>query len=287
MCGASQTALKRKAEARGSSEVSDAITEAESLHWLGTSMFMLVCLQTLEKGRKGQSAGNSLRLLLAFGSDVERVALTDLDCDTLRLCWHDLDDENCCSHVRAMRADVAALSDDVPHYEKTYQAVSNMFQNRGSCKAITQHLRGLIQLLSESLDGRAREWHASNTVLPELLGPSGKKRRRVDPHVRAKILMNSEHDSRARQWTAADESMRLAAAREFFSKVLHIASAFDGGRIAKPQKDCLVHWLLVPGCTVAYALPPQVPDQISAHCRNSLGSSSTWRVCFYKFGFVS
>eukprot|EP00971_Amphidinium_carterae_P284261 5644081-Amphidinium_carterae.3 len=180
-------------------------------------------------------------------------------------CYASIDDAGNCCHVASALTAGVEMPGECEGHKRVYLTLVQLFRLRDTCPSCKGHLASLLRLIGASIDGRAGTWRNGLVNLPELMGPSGVKRRRVDPHVKANILATAQKDERKRAWIASEESSRLYSAQLVFANAPCIASTFDAGRIGKPQKDCMVHWLLVPGEEVAYSLPPQFFARPSSH----------------------
>eukprot|EP00971_Amphidinium_carterae_P221677 4400454-Amphidinium_carterae.1 len=261
LLGAASTSKHAQSASSVTPDGETASQSAEANFWVSSVMLLLVLLHFAERGHKQvtkSKAGCCLQMLLAFASGVELEAMSDVEGLVRAQCYTSIDESGNCCHVASALSAGVEMAGECEGHKRAYLTLVHLFRLRDSCPSCKGHLAALLGLVGASIDGRAGTWRNGLVQLPELMGPSGVKRRRVDPHVRASILATAQKDERKRAWIASDESTRLVSAEHVFAGAQYIASAFDGGRIGKPQKDCLIHWILEPCGEVAYCLPPQV-----------------------------
>ena len=157
-------------------------------------------------------------------------------------------------------------------------ALSHLVVSR-HCDATQRHLGRILQIIGAAIDRGAETWGACTlSDLHELnqLGRSGRKRRRLDPHVRmysatgeavdasscsAEGLRSNQFPGAAsvREWQEQQMCAVQAGAHLLCGRESTFCSIFDAARVGKPALDVLLHCVWLPGAAVSLVSPPVVP----------------------------
>eukprot|EP00971_Amphidinium_carterae_P349508 6491047-Amphidinium_carterae.2 len=173
-------------------------------------------------------------------------------------CLVELDDDNQCLHLQALRKQVSRCQ-----RERGWQITELMLaaQTRTTCPSVKSLLRRVVVQLAGEVDSSVDRWKAPDAVRPPgLVGRTGKKRT-LEPSVRASTIKIKNTDQRGKYWMSKalvgllDSCARRASAEQI------VSLAFDGGRLRKPpvEVNLCIAWLH--GAELACVLPPTVSSE--------------------------
>ena len=272
--GKSRHALVQRREDIG------AIDSAEENFWISSAGLVATIARLYHHRRsldaKGQIAGVATHIL---GILVDRYAV-------LAMPWHDVLPEHTsrCS-VAPVREDrcacLLAWLEEGHVVVRTAPACSvwrllSSLAKATHCHALQLHFGRLASVLADAIDGNVQSWGRQDLARQEgvdMMGLSGRKRRRTDPHVRALAgcaAAGSADASRLRA-LGATQGEQLARAHErnlcemqaanhlTFARPGVMASAFDAARIGMPSVDMMLHLVWCSATQRLACLPPAAP----------------------------
>ena len=245
---------------------------AEQEFWLSTSglVSLLVWWPSFKRKLEDREAiGSVTAAFLATTCDVALVK----ECSEMSISANCLakcnraprDSDNTCpciqnlAHALETRRNVARLT---PHTQLV--ACLHDMHDRLCCEASKHHLLGMVHRLASHIDGRGEHWGDCSKAAMEraqLLGNSGKKRRRSDAHYRDLCMQDTEalssklvyekdtggsgasaKRSTGRTWLSRAMSERLAVGRLAGQGCpRNIALCFDAARIGRPAQEILMN----------------------------------------------
>ena len=175
-----------------------------------------------------------------------------------------------CHHMMGVRTQLEAIRLARLSPLLLMHSVMKTFFEARSCPAAAARAHFHIRALADMILNSVGEW--GDTVISHmssLMGPSGRKRCRIDSHVKFTSAV-------ARQPGAPDvplanrdrkrlpdfklEVLRCQVAANWLhcSMPTTISSTFDAGRVGRPSKELLLHLVWLPRKGVGVPLPPRV-----------------------------
>eukprot|EP00971_Amphidinium_carterae_P351742 6492260-Amphidinium_carterae.2 len=249
---------------------------AEDLHWFSTRA-LLGFLLYLSKN-KGDRLGKARNAALLNGLLLNTLAAEDArilvgeECspDHRRLCQRYVPEAETCPHCIHIR------TEDRPPQTALSAFLLEAFNASEQCLGNSAWLQHVLGRLAMAIDNNVEafadfEYHTSSDAF--LMGPSGKKRRVLDPHLKswaneqvaaskqpshslAVRSLDNVNKSIGTTWRQQDLSTLRAAMHLCFQKPLSLAVVLDASRIGRPSKELLCG--VVGDCAGSHAvLPPQ------------------------------
>eukprot|EP00971_Amphidinium_carterae_P294582 5849058-Amphidinium_carterae.1 len=230
--------------------------------WLCTIALLYQLLMWTRARRRAEDqrlAQYCLQQLVAYGCGGQRQCITDVPPEVSTLCWSDVDDSSLCSHMReALRTSVHNVA---PHLTFCTR-LEGLYLHRSSCEACRQWLHVQIGLTAGMLDEGSSDWQNGSTIeLSPLRGVKGHKRA-LDQHERQQVRDGKKSDVPANQ--VHKELVRhllhvqAQSQSTFGSRARIIASCLDSGRVGKPPRDHIMHWMCDLEANVAMIAAPVV-----------------------------
>ena len=177
---------------------------------------------------------------------------------------------NACKCVRNVNGvlETHRLPTAAPH-AKLSIALGALFAAR-KCAAVAAQCHELLKGISTQALATQTQWGDADLSKSFLSGASGKKKRRVDMHLKLELAsareasmpgtILSKVDSKAIPRWKLERMRYVLANNHLCCSPLHvISSAFDAGRVGKPSLELLLHVVLVGRSSVSTPLPPRVP----------------------------
>eukprot|EP00971_Amphidinium_carterae_P341845 6480887-Amphidinium_carterae.2 len=209
-------------------------------------------------------ASDCLREFLRVTCVVKCIWLEALEHAGSNQCWYNIDDEGRCGHVARMLD--ALKSKRLPR------------------TSLCCFWDSLCVHAAESIDTGSEAWSASAIEVPKLVGPAG-KRCRLDVQERKELFDGTGNGTgNARWWMSKQMLAVLCTSTEVLRRRV-LSSAMDGGRLGKPPRDCLVHWIQHAESGHALLLPPMVKRNETSRPPNPL-SQIYFRVMSTEVGLV-
>ena len=151
-----------------------------------------------------------------------------------------------------------------------------------ACPAVIRMLRRLVCGISHGACRGMERWSSDDLAGAVLMGPSGRKRMRVDPHHKQSQLDSVASTGAASSkadlalvagWMEERMRWRVAANHLAMAQPAVWSSCFDAGRVGKPSKELLLHNLFHHGVHQSVPLPPRVLRCRIWDCVTTLGLS--------------
>eukprot|EP00971_Amphidinium_carterae_P069812 1381532-Amphidinium_carterae.2 len=215
--------------------------------WLVTHALLYQLLLWTQSRRSAEDkllAQYCIEQLIAFGRCVDTHLVTDVPAEVTTLCWCDVDNSSLCMHLRSALCTVRASV--APHLVCSRRLQGLMTQSE-TCAACRQWLHVQIGLLAGMIDAGSSTWKSGTAVaLSPLKGMKGQKRA-LDKHDRQDIRegrhvalpANHVHKEMVRHLLHVQAQSRVT----FGAQARVIGSCLDSGRVGKPPRDHLMHWL--------------------------------------------
>ena len=259
--GESMEALRRRGEW-------SMINGAEQDYWLSTTC-VVVALQLMHKTRKAILDRERVRLLFvkilsrtSFGEGLAQCF--DVSCvpaDVAASCEvmpRDASGRCRCLSSRLRAHSALAMEMECVRTCETLLSDTCVLE----CAATASHIGSWIRELASLIDSSVTVWGDASVPMEVSLGPSGKKRRRIDPEIRDYILARAAGGQcSAGVGGVGKEKFDLPSSTTQTLKLTYlsdqraaclalmgtthgqhtIASTFDGARVGKPAVDMLMH----------------------------------------------
>eukprot|EP00971_Amphidinium_carterae_P318875 6338532-Amphidinium_carterae.2 len=231
---------------------------AKDCYWLETRLLLLV-LTAYTRHRQSstdkQKCRDLLSLLVQFCTTSSCTAPDLITVEHKVLCFHELDDEGYCLHVREHMEGQWVHSID--RSIRWIECLSSLFDRR-ACKSCAAQLHHALQTCAVVISEQRHAWGGRPEQAQDLKGPTGKRRKVELTRLRAKMDDGSLGLSTMRQLWSRDIVSMLQLGAEVFKCARTLASTFDGGRCGKPARDFNFHWLLDVNTQSCILLPPLV-----------------------------
>eukprot|EP00971_Amphidinium_carterae_P342325 6481597-Amphidinium_carterae.3 len=215
--------------------------------WLATQSLLyqlLVWTQTRRCAEDKRLAQYCLEQFIAFGCGVDKQLITDVPAEVTTLCWCDVDNSSLCMHLRSALCTVRASV--APHLVYC-RRLEGLVLHREACASCRQWLYVQLGRTAGIIDESCATWKSGSAVaLSPLKGMKGQKRA-LDKHDRQDIRegrrgslpANHIHKEMVRHLLHVQAQSRVT----FGLQARVIGSCLDSGRVGKPPRDHLMHWL--------------------------------------------
>eukprot|EP00971_Amphidinium_carterae_P350131 6491398-Amphidinium_carterae.2 len=258
--------------------------QQEELHWFSTKALLgfLLYLSKNKGDRVGKARNAALLdglLLNTLDAEDARLLVAEPYLDEhRRLCRRFVPESECCPHSLEIR------TEDRPPQTSLSAFLLEGFLSWDQCMGHQAWLKHVLDRIAMAIENNVDafadyEYHTTSEAF--LMGPSGKKRRVLDPHLKswanqqvaatnqpshsyAVRALANVNKSIGTSWRQEDLSILRAAMHVHFRNPLSVAVVLDASRIGRPSKELLCGVVHMSDCAGSHAvLPPQAESLAS------------------------